>query len=396
VWHPRSCTDLEAAIGSVGEGPQLDFKEAISTKSDEIAKDIAAMTIHGGVLVYGVAEKDGFASALAPVPLKGARERIQQIVDSAIQPVPEIEIDLLTASPGDNEGFIVVFIPASPLTPHYTHWRFPARSDTTTRYLQEPEIERLYEQRHCLLEPTPNADPLADFIPAEGGLDARSSYGGIGVERLTVAPIAPLRHPRGAWLESPLEAAVHGAVATVGPLVAPKLEPKTFDFLQKWRARGTVGWQAGCASDKPETLKQSVLVAATYTYEGRFSFVVTISVIEEDGSHPVAFEHLWVVETMAMLSVAGHFFADAGAALLDVGMGLQGLDGAVSYKASDGRAFHAGQPQIKGANYFDQLRVSSRALADDPREATRQLFERLFASFLTPGDDVIAGVARGH
>jgi len=44
--------------------------------------------------------------------------------------------------------------------------------------------------------------------------------------------------------------------------------------------------------------------------------------------------------------------------------------------------------------YSEQLRVPSRALAIDPREATQRLFERLFVSFLTL--DVIAGVARGR
>ncbi len=174
------------------------------------------------------------------------------------------------------------------------------------------------------------------------------------------------------------------------------LTPKAFDWLDDWQPRGTHGWRAGQADDRFNPLKRAVLVAATYSYDDRFSFLVSIPLMDEDDTHRIAYEHLWVVETLAMLSLAGHFFTAAGATLLDVEMSLQNLEGAVSWKASRGRAFTPEQPRVRDGYYIEQARFAARDRAAEPREATPRLFERLFASFLEPGDDIVADVARGR
>src|SRR5919206_3154971 len=42
--------------GAGRESPGLDFKRALSSKNEDIAKDIAAMTVNGGVLPCAVEE----------------------------------------------------------------------------------------------------------------------------------------------------------------------------------------------------------------------------------------------------------------------------------------------------------------------------------------------------
>ena len=53
MWRPEGFTDLDAAVGAAAESTDLDFKRQLSKPAD-IAKDITAMSIQGGVIAYGV------------------------------------------------------------------------------------------------------------------------------------------------------------------------------------------------------------------------------------------------------------------------------------------------------------------------------------------------------
>jgi hypothetical protein len=135
--------DVEAAFGVQIEGTSLDFKDARSLSSPrEVAKDIAAMAIFGGVIAYGVEEANEIASAAPGVALHGELNRIQQIADSGITPRVEIEITAIEDPVTPGTGVIIVTVPTSPNAPHLTNDRFPARSGTTTRYLGLDSLKR--------------------------------------------------------------------------------------------------------------------------------------------------------------------------------------------------------------------------------------------------------------
>jgi hypothetical protein len=392
MWRPRSYADIQAAIGVVAEDSQLDFKATYS-KAEETAKDVAGMTIEGGVLAYGVEEQNGVASALPHVQLAGGPERIQQIIDTRIRPVPTVEIEVFPASASADDGVVVVTILPSPLAPHYANERFPARAGVTTRNLTEHEIDALYQQRRRVTErATADDSILAHYTEPEGG--PQGGVGGIGIMRLLIGPLSTVRHPSGAKVGSALTRAVHAAATTMSEYVKPSLSPKACDWLVDWRPRGTLGWQAGLASSEFRELEQAVLVAATYTHSGNFSFLVSMGLMGEGGAGRIAFEHLWAVELMACLCIAGTFLADVpGVGLLECELGLQGLHGAVSWKASRGRAVTPDQPRITESNYYDRGQFGARGLARDPRDAARLLLDRLFASFLDEGVDIVADVA---
>ena len=74
MWTPRSWDDITAMIGVAEEAGGLDFKRTVGGNA-EVAKDIAAMTVNGGVLVYGIDEDPatGLASQIVKQPLKGAK-----------------------------------------------------------------------------------------------------------------------------------------------------------------------------------------------------------------------------------------------------------------------------------------------------------------------------------
>jgi hypothetical protein len=62
-------------------------------KNADLATDVAAMTVDGGILLYGIREdSDGRPTIPSPIPLAGAAERVDQIVSSSISEAPYIEI----------------------------------------------------------------------------------------------------------------------------------------------------------------------------------------------------------------------------------------------------------------------------------------------------------------
>ena len=229
MWQPRDYEDIEAAVGVVAESPELDFKRELSKPAD-IAKDIAAMSLQGGVIAYGVDEADEttVASEVTPIPLRQVPEKIQNIVDTAIWPSPAIDIRVVTRQSGDSDGVVLVTVAPSPLAPHYTHDRFPARSGTTTRYLTEREIGDLYDQRKAAFASAEDREILADFqYPAEAANGL--GIGGIGMLRLLVAPLVPAKHPRGVRLAKPLAAAVAAAKESTASL-ARRWSPRRHPF----------------------------------------------------------------------------------------------------------------------------------------------------------------------
>jgi predicted HTH transcriptional regulator len=145
MWVPHTWSDLEPALGEQIEGVGLDFKSALPPKGRlrDLAKDAAAMSIGGGVILVGVAERDGVATEITAIELKGAMERVQQAVQANTAPALAIEVTPLREQEGDETGVLVISIPAFWSAPHEYEGRFPARAGATTRYLGEQEVENL-------------------------------------------------------------------------------------------------------------------------------------------------------------------------------------------------------------------------------------------------------------
>jgi hypothetical protein len=81
MWAPKSWDDVQVLVGQAVETAQLEFKETVTTNGREIAKDIAAMTVNGGVLLYGIPEDPdaGLANPPVPIKVKGLEARLRQI-----------------------------------------------------------------------------------------------------------------------------------------------------------------------------------------------------------------------------------------------------------------------------------------------------------------------------
>ena len=142
------------------EALDLDFKQEHYGNSDsdkrELCKDVAALAnTSGGVILIGVAEGDGAASGLAPVPFSDVDERrYRQVAANGVLPLPRFDL-LRVASPSDPaSGVLAIVVPRSPLAPHAVvvndGLRYPRRHGSTTLYLTEPEVASAYRQRFSL------------------------------------------------------------------------------------------------------------------------------------------------------------------------------------------------------------------------------------------------------
>ena len=388
MWRPTDWGDIEAAIGVVAESPDLDFKKQLS-KAADIAKDIASMSIQGGVIVYGIDEEPqtSIAKKVSPIRLHQVPEKIQNIVDTAIWPSLSIKIQVITRQPGDLEGVVLVTVAPSPLAPHYTHDRFPARSGTTTRALTEREIGALYAQRRAVLAGADNDVILGDFLQPVDAPPVGVGFGGIGMLRFLVAPLSPAQHPDGVRLLRPLTAGVVAAKASTEALL-PARHAVAFDLVDEWRPRGSIGWEAGRTFDTFERLQGGRTSAAVCTHNLSMSLYATMSLTTENGGR-CAFEERWAAELIAFLSIAAQFFRGiTDTSLLRAEVGLQGLENAASYAVSHGRIFDdVGQIRATDNDYRERTQTSTAEITGDPVEVARRLLDRMFVSFVPEASD---------
>ena len=394
MWRPKTYQDVERAVGELSEAADLDFKRDVGASVKDLAKDVAAMSIEGGVIVIGMDEKAGQAIAPTPVPLAGTPERIQQVVDSRVRPPVAVEIESIRESPGDGDGFVVVMVPASSLAPHMIDNKFPARSGATTRWMDEVEVERLYQRRSAMLAQTADTKPLSGFAwPPNSSTGGRK---GIGRMRLHIRPVAPIQHPSSPWLRGPLREAVKRAHRVVVPdLIDVQWEPSTFDWLNPWKPRGSTGWVAGKAHQDFAALKEHQLVAAIMLHSGDLSYLTTRAVLSQDESFFCAYEQIWAAELIGQLAISGHYFeAIPSASLLRCDLELEGFEGCVSWRVSGGRSYTDEMSKIADTAYVAQGLFTARGLAADPRDAARELLGPLLASFIDEGYDVIEGLHR--
>ena len=157
-WRPESEADIRSAIdaGLITESHYIDMKREVGdtpNKRKETAKDLSSFGLDGDALLIGVTEdKAGGEFTLAPQPLAGVIERIDQIAEMAIDPsLPVVSVSI----PSDADptvGYLLVHVPPSPRAPHMVDGRYYARAERTRRIMPDAEVVRLHAQRESLEE----------------------------------------------------------------------------------------------------------------------------------------------------------------------------------------------------------------------------------------------------
>lgn len=149
-WQPVSMQEVEAAIanGLLEEGHFLDLKRELNSAprtTRDIAKDIAAFAIDGGLILIGVDE--GPPVKVNPVPLSGLAERVEQIGLMSVSDPVAVTTKLLRTADDPEMGVGAVSVPASSRAPHMADGRYYARGDKTNYRLSDPEVFRFHQRR---------------------------------------------------------------------------------------------------------------------------------------------------------------------------------------------------------------------------------------------------------
>jgi hypothetical protein len=392
MWRPRTWDEVEALKGQAQESQSLDFKRQIGT-NPEIAKDIAALTVNGGVLIYGVDEdkKTLVATEIMPIQLKGVEEKLHQVAGSRVSPTPDFEVVSITNPIDKTVGVAVVVVPASSQAPHQWEERYPVRRGTTTEYLAELDVERLYRQRLRLSgSPQTVEDLLAEFRQAPG---TPLPVGGteVGAFSLVVQTASnEVTHPAGAWQEGALKAATSAAAQRqAGRLANSSLVRGTWTAIAQWEPLGADGWFANLPQD-PLSGSRDKHFSATLTYPARLSFLAQYALTVPDRrggtSYKVAREDELVYDLIAMLAMAGEYFAEVeGGGHLLAAISLRGFKDAESQFARNGGRIDA----LPGAT--DGLEADARTTAidlrDEPEQVARHLIERWLPAFYRDVED---------
>lgn len=398
MWRPRNWTEVEALKGVVEETPSLDFKKAVTPKNDDIASDIAAMTVNGGVLIYGVDEnkETRVASDVPRVPLNGLEERLRSIAGSRITPTPSFDVEIVRENDDDPEGVVLLVIPPSPIAPHQVNNRYPCRSGTTNAYLSEPEVDRLYAQRRLLAGPPPSIDELLDddFVVPPGA-DGLSVPTGVGQLALVVRAVASdFVHPHGAWQEEPLSEAIRAALRRQSQRFNNIQLTRVFSELSSWVPMQAAGWTAGSAQQQPSEFFPQVRYGATLTYPGRLSFLARWGLVVTRGDNTLdgrqelyrsAREFEVIRDLTAFLAIASEYFAEVnGAGVLVAGARLAGFGGAKSECATGSAPFPptpaSGLPAAPDG-VSGVVRQSALSIRDEPERTSRAVIERWLPQF---------------
>lgn len=234
-WRPTTLEEVESAIknGLLEESHFLDLKRELSpaqSSTKDIAKDIAALAIDGGLILIGVDE--GPPVSITPVPLSGLAERVEQIGLMAVsEPVP-VTTRLLRTAKDPEIGVVAISVPASPRAPHMADGRYYARGDKTNYRLSDPEVFRFHRRRV-----ETRSDLIADAASILDGFPKAESLLAVVAEPLSsVNDILEdlSAHPN--W-DSEVRALVADAVTTRQRSYAPSLASP----LRAQRRAGGVG-----------------------------------------------------------------------------------------------------------------------------------------------------------
>ncbi len=145
--------DLDNYIkNKVEESTHLEFKDGRALGSDdtakiEISKDVSAFAnADGGILIYGISEKDHVANGIVTVDgNKFTKEWLEQVINIRVNPTPEYTIDPIRIGKNIKTSAYVIRIPKSSHSPHQAGDKcFYRRRNFKNDKMEEYEIKESY------------------------------------------------------------------------------------------------------------------------------------------------------------------------------------------------------------------------------------------------------------
>ncbi len=154
----NSWQDVVAAAqtGVLDETHWVELKEdipAVKAANLELAKDLASLSVDGGVLVVGVEDPKGKAGEVVGADLAGLADRITQVAAGRITPPLPVFFSPAYPNPDDDSrAVLIVTVPASETAPHMVDERYWGRNAVGKQALGDEQVRLLLEARRRRLE----------------------------------------------------------------------------------------------------------------------------------------------------------------------------------------------------------------------------------------------------
>jgi len=377
MWIPETEEEIVRAVNSGGltESAIFDAKQDLSANR-EIAKDICAMTVDGGSIIYGIGEDEhGHLTVLNPIDVAGQKERIASIVQTSISEPPEVRIVLIPTEADPSKGYLVVRVPPSPRVPHMVivggENRFYSRGPAGNVRLNEGDVARLYEGRHRLESDRQN---LLDEVISRAPILQHDEYGYLHlVAKPLMTNAAFLDTARQDKNEQDFLVELFKAVRQSAHQYFPN-----FSHIPFWHMR-TSGWfaflgedvRSNPGRDPLEVLDMSIEFDGTgYLFCGS---VARKTPTLRSGEELVILDRYIAdlttrfISMMAKLYDSAHYLGS-----VTLGIAVTGIEGGISVERAKGIGGGAPLP-FDRSDYRLTIQVLAMSLVDDPVAAARSL-----------------------
>lgn len=146
---------LDAArVGVLTETQWVELKAALPAAASkpnlELARDLASLSVDGGVLVIGVRDPGDAAELVVGTDdaLEALKSRVDQVAGSTrIQPPLHVQLTAVPRPDEPTRHVLLVEVPASPAAPHMVDGNYWGRGATGKRPLTDAEASRLWAER---------------------------------------------------------------------------------------------------------------------------------------------------------------------------------------------------------------------------------------------------------
>lgn len=140
-----------AGSGSLDETHWVELKVAVPAAGPsanlELARDLASLSVDGGLLVIGIEDGRGKAGRVVGTDPHGIESRIPQVAAMRIDPPLSVVIDIIPKPDNPQLAVVVVTVPASADAPHMADNKYWGRTTEGKRSLADVEIRRLMAER---------------------------------------------------------------------------------------------------------------------------------------------------------------------------------------------------------------------------------------------------------
>ena len=164
---------VAAKGGLLDECLRVELKEDLGPSSrgtnTELAKDLAALSQHGGLLIVGIQDRAGCAGEVVGAATHGLADRITSVAQRRISPPLRVMTRVIAGPDGPDHGCVLVHVPASPSGPHMVDHRYWGRTDIGKVQLDDVDVAALMARRRTadedLLAQLRRLEPTVQYVP---------------------------------------------------------------------------------------------------------------------------------------------------------------------------------------------------------------------------------------